>query len=359
MIWITVLLFIGMLLILVLVHEAGHLMAAKWAGCKVEEFGFGFPPRLLSRVWGETRYSLNLLPLGGFVKIEGEDMAEENPAPTSFASKSAGWRVFILSAGVIMNILLAYVLLTVQTGIGAPTLVTPSNVGTLTDRKTYILDVAPDSPAAQAELAQYDRITEIQGVSNPTIEDVQMITKNYAGQQIHIVLDRAGKQISTYILARANPPANQGALGIGLAATGLQRVPLWKVPIAGFTRTVDMFVAIFTQFGELISKLVSHQEVAGDALTGPIGIAVYTNEAAQLGPSYLLEFMALISINLAIINILPIPALDGGRILFVALEKLFGRRWLNTIESRAHFIGFVLLIGLMIFITIRDVHKYF
>lgn len=358
MILVAVIAFIVMLLALVLAHEAGHFFAAKWSGCNVEEFGFGFPPRLFSFIRKGTRYSFNLLPLGGFVKIEGENMDEAEPTPTSFAAKSAGKRVFILSAGVIMNMVLAYVLLTVQAGVGAPTLVTDTNTSALTSQKTYILDVAKDSPAEKAGFKEFDRIVEMQGIKDPSIDQVQQIVSQYAGQEVNVEVDRAGQKIKAYVLVRENPPEGEGATGVSLASTGLIKAPWWKAPWVGLTRTWDMLVAILVQFWALIGQLFQHGN-AGDTLTGPIGIAVYTNEATQLGLPYFLEFMALISINLAIINILPLPALDGGRILFVGLEKIFGRRSLGKIEHYTHTAGFVALIALMVFITLHDVHKYF
>lgn len=358
MLWLTIIVFIAMLLILVLVHEAGHLIAAKLAGCTVEEFGFGFPPRLFSRMWGGTRYSLNLVPLGGFVKIQGENMDDIQPAATSFSSKSAAWRTFILSAGVFMNVVLAYVLLTIQSGVGAPVLVTETNTTQLTDHKTYILDVAPNSPAQQAGLHEFDRVVRIAGIANPTIEEVKHAIDQQLGQKISLEIDRAGKKVTASVLAREHPPTGEGALGVSLAATGLQKVPWWQTPWAGLKRTWELLVAIATQFMAATQRLVLTHTL-GETFTGPVGIVVYTNEATQLGLSYLLEFTALISLNLAIVNILPIPALDGGRILFIGLEKIVGRKRLTAVESHAHTIGFALLIALMIFITLHDVQKYF
>lgn len=357
MIWLTVIVFIIMLLVLVLVHEWGHYIAAKKAGCNVEEFGFGFPPRLFSFVKNGTRWSFNLLPIGGFVKIEGENMEEETPGPQSLASKSATWRIAILSAGVVMNMVLAALLLSVQAGVGAPTLITEENATTLTDHKTYVLDVLDSTPAAESELKEFDRITGIEGTENPSIDQVQTIVSENAGQAITLSIERQGQHMDKEILARANPPEGEGALGISLAATGLEKTPWWQAPWEGIKRTGQMTVAIVTQFALLIQRLFSQGQV-GEALSGPIAIAVYTNEATQLGLSYLLEFAALISINLAIINILPFPALDGGRILFVLLEKIFGRRVPGNIEAIVHTAGFILLIGLMVLITFKDVQRY-
>ncbi len=354
----TILIFLGLLLVLVLVHEWGHFIVAKKAGCTVEEFGFGFPPRVFGRMWHGTLYSVNLLPLGGFVKIEGENMDDPNPAPTSFASKSASWRIAILCAGVAMNILLAAVLLAIQSGIGSPTVVTNENRAELTNIMTYVLEVAPDSPAATAGIQQFDRIVKYAGSTQPGISDVQLATREHAGAPEQIEVERAGQHLTFDITARVNPPEGQGALGISLGETGLHKTAWWKAPWEGVRRTGVMAVGITSQFASLIQKLL-HQENVGQVLTGPIGIAIYTKEAASLGISYFLEFAAMISINLAIINILPLPALDGGRVLFVLIEKGIGRRVPEKVESYAHTAGFLLLIGLMIAITFKDITRYF
>lgn len=358
MIFVTALIFIGLLLILVLVHEWGHFIAAKKAGCTVEEFGFGFPPRLASFSYHGTRYSLNLLPIGGFVRIEGEDMQEAHPSPRSFASKSATWRVIILAAGVFMNVVLASVFLMIQAGIGYPTVVTEDNVQALRNHQTYIVDVAPDSPAAQAGILALDRIVRIDTLENPALPQVQDLVKARAGSTVHIEVDRQGQRQQFELVPRINPPVEQGALGVSLAAVGLERVPWYQAPWVGLRRTGEMLLSIVTQFGLILQRLVT-QGTVGEALTGPVGLAVYTNEIAKLGISYILEFGALISLNLAIINILPLPALDGGRIMFVLLEKLRGRRLSARIEQMTHAIGFGLLILLMLLITFRDIRKFF
>jgi len=354
----TILIFLGLLLVLVLVHEWGHFIVAKKAGCTVEEFGFGFPPRVFGRMWHGTLYSLNLLPLGGFVKIQGEDMDDPNPSATSFASKSALWRIAILCAGVAMNMLLAIVLLGIQSGIGSPTVVTNENRAGLTSIMTYVLSVSPDSPAAQSGLMRYDRIVRYADTQQPGVSDVQRITKEHAGASEQLEIERAGQHITIDITARANPPEGQGALGISLGETGLHKTVWWKAPWEGAKRTWEMTVGITSQFASLIQKLFQKESV-GQVLTGPIGIAIYTREAASLGISYFLEFAAMISINLAIINILPLPALDGGRVLFVIIEKAIGRRVPGRVESYAHTAGFLILIGLMIAITFKDITRYF
>lgn len=354
----TILIFMGMLLALVLVHEWGHFIVAKKAGCNVEEFGFGFPPKLFSKMWRGTLYSFNLLPIGGFVRIEGENMDEEYPSATSFASKSASWRIAILSAGVIMNLVFAAFLLGIESGIGAPTIATEENRGTLTNIMTYVLDVAPNSPASETGLQPYDRIVRYGDAEKPAVSDIQGLTKASNGKEITLEVERAGQHIQLTVTPRVLTSEGQPVLGIGLGETGLLKAPWYMTPIEGVKRTVFMTGAIADQFAGLIQKLFKNESV-GQVLTGPIGIAVYTKEAASLGLSYFLEFAAMISINLAIINILPLPALDGGRILFVLIEKAFGRRVPGVVEAYVHTAGFVILIAVMIAITFKDAKQYF
>ncbi len=352
------LVFIGLLLAVVLIHEFGHFIAAKRTGCLVEEFGFGFPPRLWSHKWGETEYSINLLPIGGFVRIEGEDMENDNPGPRSFATKAAWQRIIILSAGVVMNVVLAWILLSAQSVVGVPMLLEQENDQHMTDFQTYITGVAPESPAELAGLQSLDRIIKINEIEQPGINDIQAETEAAAGQAITMVVDRQGTEETVTVTVRNNPPEGEGRLGIELAATGLQKFPWWQAPWQGLVRTFEMLKAILTQFGLIIGRMITGNGSTIE-LAGPVGIAVYTKEAASLGWAYILEFGALISLNLAIINILPLPALDGGRILFVLLEKIRGKRLATQIEQRTHTIGFMILIGLMLLITFKDIQRFF
>jgi regulator of sigma E protease len=358
MLWLTIVVFVGLLLLLVLAHEWGHFIVAKKAGCDVEEFGFGFPPRLFSWNWHGTRYSFNLLPIGGFVKISGEDMEEKNPGPRSFASKSAGWRIAILSAGVTMNAIVAIILLSIQGVVGVPVLVTEENQATLTNHLTYIVEVAPNSPAAEAGMKEMDRIVRLDEVNTPLVTEVQTLVSEKAGNTVEIEIERQGQHQTLTLTPRVNPPAGEGALGVSLASTGLMRVPWWQAPWHGLARAYDMLRQIIIQFSLIIGRLFQGGG-SSEALTGPIGIAIYTNEVTKLGLSYVLEFGALISLNLALINILPIPALDGGRIMFVVFERVFGRRFPGKIEQLSHTVGFVALILLMLLITFKDIQRFF
>ncbi|MDP3997207.1 MAG: RIP metalloprotease RseP [Candidatus Andersenbacteria bacterium] len=358
MVWLTILVILGLLLVLVLAHELGHFATAKWFGCGVEEFGFGFPPRLVAWKRGGTVYSLNLLPIGGFVKIKGEDMAEEKPGPNSFGNKLAYQRVIILAAGVFMNVVAAFVLLTVQAVVGVPTLITDQNAPATSSQQTYVLEVSPGSPADQAGVKSLDRIVSIAGVNTPGIAQIQEISQENAGKSVALVLDRSGQEIPVSLEPRVNPPENEGSMGIALAATGLVKKTWWQAPWAGLQRTWDITRLTAEQFTIITGRLFHGQSVGAD-VSGPVGIAIYANEATKMGLSYVLEFAALISLNLAIINILPFPALDGSRILFVLVEKMRGRKIAGRTEQITHTVGFALLLLLMVLITFKDIRKFF
>ncbi len=354
----SIIVFVVLLLILVLVHEFGHFIAAKLFGCRVEEFAFGFPPRIFSQKKGETKYSFNLIPLGGYVKIEGEDMDEQNPGPRSFASKSPWTRIIILSAGVFMNVLLTIVLLSIQSGLGTPMLVTKDNVSRARDKKAYVTEVDKGSPAEQAGIKKFDRVEAIETTKNPTISSIQEISNDHKGKEIKMVLDRQGLRETVTVVPRTDPPSGEGPIGMSLQEIGLIQVPWYKAPAAGASRTYNMFIVIIGKFWELLGDIIGGEK-AGDILTGPIGIAIYTGEATAMGMSYVLEFAALISLNLAIINFIPFPALDGGRVLFVLFEIVYGKRVSNKFEHWAHLTGFVLLMALMVYVTLNDIGRFF
>ncbi|MDD3487290.1 MAG: RIP metalloprotease RseP [Candidatus Moranbacteria bacterium] len=373
----TVITFIIVLGILVFVHEFGHFMVARRNGVKAEEFGFGFPPRICGWYknkhgrrkffWGskeveseDTVYSLNWIPLGGFVKITGEDGEEKND-PQSFSSKPAYVRVKILAAGVAMNVLLAAVLLSVGYFIGIPQAVEDAAGVHLKNEKIQIVETIAGSPADKMGIQVGDQVTGVvnsdgSAVSFSTVEDVQNYINAHKGQEIKLEMKRGNEPIELSGVPRMDYPANEGALGISLVKTAIVSYPWYEALWRGVSSTANLAWMIVVSFGTLLWKLVSGQSVGMD-VSGPVGIAVLTGEVARLGFIYILQFTALLSINLAIINILPIPALDGGRILFILIEKFKGSPISQKFEQRAHNIGFALLIFLMVLVTARDVAR--
>lgn len=366
----TILIFIIVLGVLVFVHELGHFLVAKWNGIKSDEFGFGFPPRLVGvvrnettgryeMVWGNrevksknTVYSLNWIPLGGFVKIKGED-ALFSKDPDSFANKSAWIRVKVMGAGVVMNILLAWLLLTIVLMIGIPQAIDPSEGVRYPDTHVRVNSVLPDSPAAEMGLKMGDEIVKLNGREVTGQTPIGEIIKANAGKTVTIEVDRLGEKETLSGTPRTEYSPTEGSLGFSYVTTALVSYPWYEAIIQGFTMTWKITWAILEAFGKMIAYLFGGEKVALD-VTGPVGIVYLTKQMNDLGLAYLLQFAALLSINLAIINILPIPALDGGRILFVLIEKLKGRPVSQKTEGMIHQIGFILLLLLMFFITIRD-----
>lgn len=368
----SILIFIAVLGLLVFVHELGHFLTAKFHGIHSEEFGFGFPPRLggvykdettgrYRFVWGNkeiatknTIYSLNWIPLGGFVKIKGEDGITETPEADSFAEKSAWVRIQVTVAGVLMNLLLAWVLIAIVFMIGLPQPIAESDRAKYPDAKVQILAVAPNTPAASIGLQPGDIIQSLDGQQITNLEQVGTHIRSHKGQDITIQVNRFGKEITLHGTPRLEDEANEGALGISYSLTALVHYGFLESVGQGFTTTLSITGAIFHAFGKMIMGLFGGQGGAAADITGPVGIVYLTKQMSDLGIAYLLQFAALLSINLAIINILPIPALDGGRILFILIEKIKGRPLNQRVEGMIHQIGFTLLLFLMLFVTVKD-----
>ncbi len=356
----TVLIFFIVLGILVLVHEFGHFYVAKKAGMRVDEFGFGFPPRIFGIKKGETVYSINWIPFGGFVKVYGEQGEGEND-PRSFASNSAGSRAKVLVAGVVMNLLLAAFLLGLGNFLGLRIGLLDGDAGAR-DIKIQIINVSQDSPAQAAGLNPLDEIIRLEKgvevVSVGEVEEVQTFVKRYAGQEIFVVIGRNGGELKLNLVPRKDPPPGQGELGISLVKTGVVSYPWYEAAWRGVRDTGIMTANIAVALAIFFKNLFVDSSQIAD-VSGPVGIAVLTGQAAGLGFNYLLQFVALLSINLAVLNIMPFPALDGGRLLFIGIEKVKGSPVSKKIENLVNAAGFALLLALMIWITVKDVAKFF
>ncbi len=358
MIWFTLLIFIAVLAVLIFVHEIGHFLSARWSGVAVEEFGVGFPPRLAKFKKGKTIYSINWLPLGGFVKIKGEqgDHAEDRD---SFAHKKIWQRSLIISAGVVMNVVLTMILLSVGFMIGSPQILSDdlSTHAKVSDRQIQIFSVLAETPAQQAGLEAGDVVISLDGQKFNSLTEFKNYLASKDNSAVKVTIKRGGeeinKEITPKILATGNPPV----LGIELIQSGIVSYPWYEAIWVGAKSTVYLAKEIVVAFYTLIKNLVVHQEVAVE-LAGPVGIAVLTGEVAKMGFIYLLQFVALLSLNLAIINFLPFPALDGGRFLFLIIEKIRGKAANQKWEAIIRNIGFVLLIMLVLVVTYRDVVRW-
>lgn len=358
----TILLFVFILSILVLSHEFGHFITAKKFGMRVDEFGFGFPPKLFGIRKGETLYSFNLFPVGGFVKIYGED-GENRKDSKSFSSNSIWRRSLVILAGVAMNFLVAYILFTVGHMIGTPTAFnSESQQAGIENVSVQILQIVPDSPAEASDLKLGDKILSITTQEEKLVvgsaDNVKDFINNNQGQSFIFSIDRGGDIETIIVNSRVEFNEKEGSVGIQFIDAGIVKYSWYAALWQGVETTVNTTIAILLAFGSMISNVVTTGSLPAD-VAGPIGIAVFTGTVKGLGLVYVLQFIALISINLAILNIIPFPALDGGRLLFLIIEKIKGSPVNKKIESFAHAAGFALLILLIIVITFNDINKFF
>lgn len=341
--------------ILILVHEAGHFYSARFLKVKVEEFGFGFPPRVFSRVKNGIRYSLNLLPFGGFVKIFGEHGEGEGIAD-SFISRPAWQRLVILGAGVFMNLVLAWVAFSIGAGIGTPALADDNARGL----PVSIVAIAPGSPAEQAGLRFGDQIVEMRSrdisLRVESEKDVHDFINGYRGEGVTMMIRRGNDVQAVNVIPRAYAPEGEGPLGIVMGRLTLDRTPWYAVPIEGAKAVWRTLVAIISGLGMILSDLIIKRKT-DVAVTGPIGMYMFGRDVQMLGLAYIFQFVGMLSVNLAVLNALPIPALDGGRMFFLIIEKIKGSRLNPKFENAAHAIGFTLLIVLMILVTYKDIIK--
>jgi regulator of sigma E protease len=341
---------VPILLVLVLIHEWGHFVTARWVGVKVEEFGFGLPPRLFGFVRNGVLYSINALPIGGFVRMLGEDRASEDPA--AFAQKRPWQRALVVSAGALMNFLFAVILLTaITSGYGRPT---PTG-------HAEINGVVRGSPAEAAGWRPGDVIVSVAGTPVTEYRQLTPLIKQYAGQTITVELRRGDQTITTTITPRLNPPPGEGATGVVIAPqVEYVPLPLWEAAPASFGTALRISWSMLEGLGGLLVSLVDRSVNVGP-MTGPIGMGQLVGEAvaqSQL-PLWvtLANLTALLSLNLFLLNLLPLPALDGGRLLFIGIEVVRGRRVHPDREGLVHFVGLVVLLALIMVISVFDVTR--
>jgi len=339
---VTIVAFLAVIAVLIIAHELGHFFTAKAAGVRVEEFGLGYPPRLLGLKRGPTTYSLNAIPLGGFVKMAGE---EDPKVPDSLASKSIGTRLLVLSAGSIMNALLPIILFSIAFMIPHDIVV----------GQVLVEEVAPGSPAEMAGIEAGDTIISTNGKEINNNVDLSRYIQLNLGQEIAILVEHSDlSQEEVRLVPRWQPPQDEGAIGVAVRTneptTVSQSEPFWRAIPLGVNECIETFILFKNAILSIFLGTVDLE------IGGPVAIAQITGEVAQAGISPLLEFAAFLSINLAIINILPLPALDGGRIVFVLLEWVRrGKRISPKKEGLVHLIGFAMLMGLILAITYQDI----
>ncbi len=336
-----ILTFFVILAVLILVHELGHFTLAKIMGVRVEEFGLGFPPRLKSWTRGGTVYSLNALPLGGFVKMTGENGESDDPA--NFGAKPPWKRLLILLFGPVMNLSLAIGIFFFSFLAGSPR------------GLPVVTAVSPGSPAAIAGIHTGDTVVSVNRQHIQYLSDLQDATAGYLGHRVTLELVYRGHQRTVSLVPRRNPPANQGPMGIALTKV----ITVSHTPREALGLSVGQVVSMVGSIPLLLQNVSKH---GGSQVAGPIGIADITTHVVQQepqqGPSPLFEFIALLSANLGVLNLLPIPALDGGRIVFVLLSWVRRRNLDPQIEGIIHLVGMAVLLMLILVISYNDIVRW-
>ena len=382
----TLFVFIAVLAILVLSHEFGHFIVARKSGIKVDEFGFGFPPRLVGIrrlkkagskhkwqiIWGHkkttaaaemseytpgTLYSINLIPLGGFVKIKGEDGSDATDHD-SFAAKKVWQKALVIVAGVLMNVVVAAVLLSVGFMVGLPQISEGAPAGSVRDQQLQIIQVLPGNPAEAAGFKIGDVIVSVGNLKEPEPDTFREYINTHRDEDITVTIKRGSEIITKKIHPIIYEDTGKGGLGVAIAEVGLVRYPWYRAIYYGILATGVYLKEILFAFALLIKGLFTGSGVEG-GVSGPVGVAVMTGQVARMGVSYLLQFIALLSLNLAVLNILPIPALDGGRLLFIVIRAVTRRPVAVKYEQLIHTVGFILLMLLVIAVTVKDLGSFF
>ena len=359
----TILIFLIVIILLVFIHELGHFFAAKSFGVRVDEFGIGYPPRAGKLfTWRGTLFSLNWLPFGGFVKIFGEDSDTETPDPNSFVHQKMWKRALILVAGILANVILAVVLYSISFGVGflasagdfpGSTVIGP--------QKMLVTDVVKDSPASKAGIVGGDTITKMSTAVDSIVP--QKVDETIAYIQLHgtepltISVLHKNTQHDVVVTPKIGVVSAKPGIGIGLAEVATVRLPFFLAIKQGFIYSGQQFVGIIKGLRSLVSGAVHGQKGTLSQVSGPVGIAQIAGQAYALGFGSFLAFVALISLNLAVINLLPFPALDGGRLLLelftVEGRSRIPKRVVNGINQA----GFILLILLMLYVTYHDIAR--
>lgn len=364
----TIILFIVVLVVLILVHEFGHLLAAKYFNIRADEFGVGFPPRLLTLFWwGETRFSLNAIPFGGFVKIFGEDPNEESvtgpDSERSFVNKNRSIQAAVLVSGVLFNALLAFILIVLAFIGGIPATEDSYDIELLENPQTTVVSVMDNSPAEAAGILPGDVITgiEVNGEMYDVLGSVSVseIIGDSVGEEVFISYSREDEDIRTSITPEKDVIGSDVVgIGVGMSTVGMISFPPHIAMVEGAKHTVELTGVIAVELTRFIVNAVTggadFSEVAG-----PVGIVTLVGDAWSVGFAFLLYFVAVISLHLTIINLLPFPALDGGRLLFVVFEAVTRRTINSKVANALNGLGFIILILLMIAVTVNDITRLF
>lgn len=363
----TVIIFIIVLAVLIFVHELGHFLFARLCGIRVDEFALGFGPNLVSWKRGETKYGINAIPFGGYVKIFGENPDDENThgpdKHRSFVNKNRFQQALVLVAGVIFNFLFAWLLYTIvfTSGVTATTDGFGQYASRFHNQRIMISLVDPGSPAEKAGLSVGDTIQHVDlagsgKLAAVTVTEIQDLISSSKGAPVTVTYIHDKTATTTTLTAVTGLVADKYAIGIAMDDVVDLRLPFFAAIYEGAHYTLVMIentaIGLYSFVASIFHGTANLSEVSG-----PVGIAGIVGDAAAMGFTYLLMVTALISLNLGVINLIPFPALDGGRVLFVALEGIFRRRIPAKFTNTVNIIGFALLMLLMVVVTYKDIAK--
>lgn len=354
---VTLLVFILILGLLVFVHELGHFWVAKRLGVMVHEFAFGFKPTLFSWKRGETTYAINAIPLGGYVRLEGEN--QDTGKKGSFMAQPPGKRAIILVAGIVMNIFLAWILLTVTYGVGSyvlsPTFA--SHPGIQKQTSVIIVQVRDNSPASGVGLKVGDTVVTINDTPITSAKQLRDTINSYAGAEITITSIRENQRQAVKAVPRVNPPVEEGALGIGTGEAVKAKTAWVLAPITALRELGSEITTTIYYLGQFFRNLFVEQKVSDD-VSGIVGIGAATGIVRRLGVGPLMQFIAIISTNLAVVNLLPILPLDGGHLLFTAIEGVRKKPVEEQYRQFVASIGLVAILLLFIVVTYKDILRF-
>ncbi|MDP2930495.1 MAG: M50 family metallopeptidase [bacterium] len=369
--FLTVLISLGSLIILISLHELGHFLTAKKFGIRVEEFGLGYPPRLWGKKIGDTIYSINLLPFGAFVRIpEREDSdplwqkaqiysKSSTVGAVTFTDKPLWQRMLVIFNGALVFWLVAIVIFSAIFTVGAPVAIDDSDIN-FPGAKIVITNVASGSPAQTAGLKAGDSIKQFLIADDKflitTVSGFQNLVDSHKGELITFEIQRGAEVLMVSLTPRETPPADQGPIGISLARVGLKSYPLWIAPWEGLKAVFNMTWQVIVAYVEVFGKIFQGKPT-GLSLVGPVGIVGFLGQSLAVGWVYFLQMIGAISIQAAILNLLPIPAFDGGKILFLSIEAIRRKPVSRKIEEKITGVFFILLIIMMIFVSIKDMRN--
>lgn len=355
---VSIIIFIFTLLTLVLIHELGHFLMAKKFGIKVEEFGFGIPPRVWGKKIGETTYSINWLPLGGFVRLLGEDEEGKAQNNRDFRVKPVGQRIIVVVAGVVMNLILAWIIFYTVIFYQNFKIIYPT-----IDQGTYVGFVEKNFPAEQAGIKVGERILKVDSRNIKKFEDARNFIKEKNGKEVTLTLsDIDGNNLRQVTITPKSTQKDGFLIGVGFSPIAIKEYKnsVDKV-FSGITYSYDLTRLTFLGLSKTIHDLFSGDvKSVSQSVSGPVGLATVSNGILSGGrqalPFYL-WFVGVISLTLSIFNVLPIPALDGGRLLFLVIEAIFRKKVREDVEKWVHQIGFAILLSLALLVTYSDISK--